>query len=240
MAPAAVPSDPANAVDNSASISNGTRIDASLATSLDAKRSKAGDEVEVRTEEDVKQDGKVVLKKGARLVGHVTQEQARANGQSQSLLGIAFDHAVLKNGQEIPFPAPRSRLWHQRNLRRFGLHRCRRNDGFGWRDGRSARKGANWRRPCGWRSLQPPTQQRRSDGHGDEPRQFCPRSCAGGSLNTVARSSGAVGRADHDMWRAGFQQQRRIRPGGLSIDSACLERDAGILDRFGNEKCPFG
>src|SRR5580692_7829305 len=95
----------ANAVDNSPSILNGTKIDASLATSLDAKRSKVGDEVEVRTEEDVKQDGKVVLKKGARLVGHVTQAQARANGQSQSQLGIAFDHAVLKNGQEIPFSA---------------------------------------------------------------------------------------------------------------------------------------
>jgi hypothetical protein len=90
---------------NSASISNGTKIDATLATSLDAKRSKPGDEVEVRTEEDVKQDGKVVLKRGARLVGHVTQTQARANGQTQSQLGIMFDHAVLKNGQDIPFSA---------------------------------------------------------------------------------------------------------------------------------------
>ena len=55
---------------------SGTKIDATLATSLDAKRSKPGDEVEARAEEDVKQDGKVVLKKGTRLVGHVTQAQA--------------------------------------------------------------------------------------------------------------------------------------------------------------------
>ena len=94
-----------SAADNTANIVSGTKIDASLATSLDAKRSKAGDEVEVRTEEDIKQGGKVVLKKGTRLVGHVTQAQARANGQAQSQLGIVFDRAVLKNGQEMPFSA---------------------------------------------------------------------------------------------------------------------------------------
>jgi hypothetical protein len=94
-----------NAGSSSASLSNGTKINASLASSLDAKRSKPGDEVEARTEEDIKQDGKVVMKKGTRLVGHVTQAQAKANGQSQSQLGIMFDHAVLKNGQDVPFNA---------------------------------------------------------------------------------------------------------------------------------------
>jgi hypothetical protein len=95
----------ANPGNSSASISDGTKIDATLATSLDAKRSKPGDEVEARAEEDVKQDGKVVLKRGTHLVGHVTQAQARANGQNQSQLGIVFDHAVLKNGEEVPFNA---------------------------------------------------------------------------------------------------------------------------------------
>ena len=90
---------------NSASLSNGTKIDATLATSLDAKRSKVGDEIEARTERDVKQDGRVVLKKGTHLMGHVTQAQARAGGQRESQLGIMFDRAVLKNGQEMPFHA---------------------------------------------------------------------------------------------------------------------------------------
>jgi len=94
-----------NAENNSVSIPSGTKIDATLATSLDAKRSKPGDEVEVRTEEDIKQDGKVMLKRGTRLVGHVTQTQARTGGQTQSQLGIMFDHAVLKNGQDVPFSA---------------------------------------------------------------------------------------------------------------------------------------
>ena len=95
----------ASAGNASASIPSGTKIDATLATSLDAKRSRPGDDVEVRTEEDIKEDGKVILKKGAHLVGHVTQAQARASGQTQSQLGIVFDHAVLKDGQEVPFNA---------------------------------------------------------------------------------------------------------------------------------------
>ena len=91
--------------ENSINLPAGTKINASLATSLDAKRSKAGDDVEVRTEEDIKQDGKVILKKGTHLVGHVALAQARANGQTQSQLGIVFDYAVLKNGRQIPFNA---------------------------------------------------------------------------------------------------------------------------------------
>lgn len=91
--------------DNSVNLAEGTKIDAALATSLDARRSQVGDEVEVRTEQDIKQDGKVVLKKGTHLVGHVTEAQARAKGQTQSQLGIAFDHAVLKSGQQVPFSA---------------------------------------------------------------------------------------------------------------------------------------
>jgi hypothetical protein len=86
----------------SADISGGTKIEATLASSLDAKKNKPGDQVEARTTQDVKQDGKVVLKKGTRLVGHVTEAQARSKEQAQSQLGIVFEHALVNNGQEIP------------------------------------------------------------------------------------------------------------------------------------------
>jgi hypothetical protein len=95
----------ANTDKNSADISGGTKIDATLANSLDAKKNKPGDRVEARTAQDVKQDGKVVLKKGARLVGHVTEAQARSKEQAQSQLGIVFDHVLTNNGQEIPLNA---------------------------------------------------------------------------------------------------------------------------------------
>jgi hypothetical protein len=95
----------AGAAKGSTNISSGTKVNARLENSLDAKKSKPGDRVEARTTRDVKENGKVVLKKGTRLTGHVTRAQAHANGQSDSQLGIVFDHAVLKNGQEVPFHA---------------------------------------------------------------------------------------------------------------------------------------
>jgi hypothetical protein len=80
-------------------ISDGTTVNAALQSTLDAKKSKPGDRVEARTTQDVKQDGKVVLAKGTRLVGHVTQAQARGAGESKSVLGVMFDSAESRSGQ---------------------------------------------------------------------------------------------------------------------------------------------
>src|SRR5712692_1039008 len=65
-------------------------------------QAESGDEVTAKTTQDVKSDGKVVLPKGSRIVGKVTQAQARAKGQDESKLGIAFDHAILKDGTQVP------------------------------------------------------------------------------------------------------------------------------------------
>lgn len=89
----------------SVALSDGTTMNAKLADSLDVKKNKPGDRVEARTTQDVKQDGKVVLRKGTRLVGHVTEVQARAKDQTQSQLGVAFDHAELRDGQQVPLNA---------------------------------------------------------------------------------------------------------------------------------------
>jgi hypothetical protein len=43
-----------------------------------------------------------VLPKGSKVVGRVTQVQERAKGQEESQLGMAFDHAVLKDGTQVP------------------------------------------------------------------------------------------------------------------------------------------
>jgi hypothetical protein len=95
----------AQAGPNSLTLSDGTTMNAALAGSLDVKKNKPGDRIEARTMQDVKQDGKVVLRKGTRLAGHVTQVQARAKDQTQSQLGVAFDHAELRNGQHVPLNA---------------------------------------------------------------------------------------------------------------------------------------
>jgi hypothetical protein len=83
-------------------ISSGTTFNSKLTGTLDAKKAKPGDKVEARTTDDVRQDGRVVLPKGTRIEGHVTKAEARSKDDAQSTLGIAFDRAILRNGDEMP------------------------------------------------------------------------------------------------------------------------------------------
>ena len=92
----------AQAGQSSVNLSSGTTFEAALSSSLDASKNKEGDQVVARTTQDVKSEGKVILPKGCKLIGHVTQAKARAKGESESALGIRFDRAILKNGQEVP------------------------------------------------------------------------------------------------------------------------------------------
>jgi hypothetical protein len=85
-----------------AGLSSGTVFNATLSSPVDSKKSKPGDAVTARTVESVKSEGKTVLPKGTKLVGHVTQASARAKGDTESALAICFDRAILKNGQEVP------------------------------------------------------------------------------------------------------------------------------------------
>src|SRR5713226_8675715 len=85
-----------------ASLASGTAFNAALSSPIDSRKCKPGDPVNAHTTEAIKSEGKTVVPKGSKLVGHVTQASARAKGESESSLGIVFDKAILKNGQEIP------------------------------------------------------------------------------------------------------------------------------------------
>ena len=86
-----------------AGLASGTAFNAALNSSLDSKKSKPGDAVAAHTTENVKsQDKTTVIPKGTKLVGHVTKASARAKGDAESELGIVFDRAILKNGEEVP------------------------------------------------------------------------------------------------------------------------------------------
>jgi hypothetical protein len=87
------------------SLASGTAFNAALSSPIDSKKCKPGDPVNAHNTEAVKSEGKTVIPRGAKLVGHVTQASARAKGESESSLGIVFDKAILKNGQEIPLNA---------------------------------------------------------------------------------------------------------------------------------------
>src|SRR6266849_4726248 len=58
-------------------LQSGTQLAAQLENTLDARHAKAGESVVLKTTQAVKQDGEVVVPKGARLIGHVTDVQQR-------------------------------------------------------------------------------------------------------------------------------------------------------------------
>jgi hypothetical protein len=93
---------PSENVSSEASLAGGTAINATLNSSIDAKKAKAGEQITAQTMDAVKSaDGRTILPKGTKLVGHVTKASVRSNGQGESMLAIQFDKAMLKGGQEI-------------------------------------------------------------------------------------------------------------------------------------------
>jgi len=94
--------DPKNRSAAAGGLAAGTTVNAVLAKSLDSGRSKPGDPVVATAAQDVKADGKVVIRRGSHLIGHVTEAKPRGKGEANASLGIVFDHAVLKDGQQLP------------------------------------------------------------------------------------------------------------------------------------------
>ncbi|HMG88083.1 MAG TPA: hypothetical protein VK574_20295 [Terracidiphilus sp.] len=72
-----------------------------LVDKLDSKSAKQGDSVVVKTKEDLKFEGGADIPKGSKLVGHITNVQARSDGKENSQIAIQFDHAELKGGQNL-------------------------------------------------------------------------------------------------------------------------------------------
>jgi hypothetical protein len=84
------------------SFNAGTVIPVELAGSLDSKKAKQGETVNARTIDTLKStDGRIVIPKGTKVIGHVTQAAARSGKEGESTLGLAFDKATLKSGQDI-------------------------------------------------------------------------------------------------------------------------------------------
>ena len=80
-------------------------VPATLLQSLDAQKTKPGDEVSAKTSEPVMMNGKVLVPKGATLKGHIVEVKARTEEQPTSQMVLAFDRAVTKEGKDIPISA---------------------------------------------------------------------------------------------------------------------------------------
>lgn len=75
----------------SAGIRNGTRISAELMSNIDARTAKPGDKVVARVTKNVKQRGRIVVRKGDKLIGHITSVKTAANNKASSAIGVRFD-----------------------------------------------------------------------------------------------------------------------------------------------------
>lgn len=85
---------------NSLNIAPGSVIPVEVSKTIDAKKAKTGDEVVATVTRDLTTSrGDVVVPKNTKVIGHVTEAQARNKEQKQSELGIAFDRAIVKGDQ---------------------------------------------------------------------------------------------------------------------------------------------
>jgi hypothetical protein len=97
-------------------IAPGSVIPVQLTKSVDAKKAKTGDEVVAKVKVDMKnQSGEVLVPKDTKVIGHVTEAQARSKEQKESQLAIAFDRAVMKDGGDLQMPMSIQAIIGQQN-----------------------------------------------------------------------------------------------------------------------------
>lgn len=77
-------------------------VSAELTKRLDTKNAKQGDEVEARLTDPAKLPDGTELPRGTKLVGKVTDVKAKSKEDKSSHLAFNIDHAVLKDGKEMP------------------------------------------------------------------------------------------------------------------------------------------
>lgn len=86
---------------NAPPLPTGPSVNAELNSTLDSRKAKVGDKVEARTTEALKKGDEVIVPKGTKLIGHVTEASAREKGDEKSTLAIQFDKAVPRKNEEI-------------------------------------------------------------------------------------------------------------------------------------------
>ena len=83
----------------------GTIITAELSKTVDAKKVKAGDKIEAKTAVDLLSDGQVIIPKGSKITGHISDAKARSKDSKDSMVGIVFDQLSTKDGGELVIQA---------------------------------------------------------------------------------------------------------------------------------------
>jgi len=82
-------------------IGAGTGVVAELSNNINAKKAKPGDRVKAQVTQDVLYRGKIVMRVGTKLIGHVQAAKPFTKEDPDSQLNIVFDRAELKGGGEL-------------------------------------------------------------------------------------------------------------------------------------------
>ena len=113
---AQAPTNEPPAANGTPKIAPGSVIPVQLTKTVDAKKAKTGDQVEAKVTQDMKtSSGEVLVPKDTKILGHVTEAQARSKEQKESQLAIAFDRAVMKNGTDVQLPMSVQAIIGQQN-----------------------------------------------------------------------------------------------------------------------------
>ena len=93
-----------------AAAENSSELSATLSKPIDAGKAKPGDSVTATSDSDAKTADGTPIKRGSKLVGHVTKarpldKSASAGADAESMLSIVFDKAILRDGREVPLNA---------------------------------------------------------------------------------------------------------------------------------------
>jgi len=75
----------------SMSLDSGTRLAGELQSTIDVRKAKVGDQVVLKTTQAIKSEGRTVVSKGSRLVGHVTEVTQKSESSDESRVGLLFD-----------------------------------------------------------------------------------------------------------------------------------------------------
>ncbi len=84
-----------------AASANMRRVTGQLESKLDSKTAKAGDQVVLKTNQKIKTADGMIIPKGSRLIGHVTEVQEHSKQQAESHMGLEFDRVELRGGQSM-------------------------------------------------------------------------------------------------------------------------------------------
>ncbi len=78
-------------------LESGTNLDAKLLSTLDVKKAEVGDEVVLKTTQSIKQNGEVIIPKGTKLIGRITEVQRKTKENKTSKISMIFESLQNKD-----------------------------------------------------------------------------------------------------------------------------------------------